>query len=261
MPHACRLGYSGDPFDGQIEGLISIYSYPLLSIWKFLGFLPDPIIKMPLVGPHSDVPLPPAGRSVNESFSSHHHLEHHRLSVYSWWIMHPPVTLPQVNVQSVVLLQNYPAGHLILGIWLNFSFNYPVLCRAIEDSHKGPLLLMWAICFLSKMPTFPKPPTAPWASSHSFQGYVTLCKHTTKPQHAWRYSKCPFYSSWSSVINPDRNVWIFSSHVPSSLVLAVENIYYSGARGRESTALWAISANDHFKLSATLWHPFWDDLC
>lgn len=179
---------------------------------------------MTLLRPRSDVPLPPAGRSVNESFSSHHHLEHRRLSVYSWWMMHPPVTLPQVNVQSAVLLQNYPAGHLILGIWLNFSFNYPVLCRAIEDSHKGPLLLMWAICFLSKMPTFPKPPTAPWASSHSFQGCVTLCKHTVKPQHAWRYSKCPFYSSWSSVINPDRNVWIFSSHVLSSLLLAV--VYY-----------------------------------
>lgn len=60
-----------------------------------------------------------------------------------------------------MFLQNYPAGHLIWGIWLNFSFNYPVLCRAIEDSHKGPLLLMWAICFLSKMPTFSKPPQPP----------------------------------------------------------------------------------------------------
>lgn len=127
------------------------------------------------------------------------------VSVDCWTIMHLPVTLPQVNVQSVVLLQNYPAGHLILGIWLNFSFNYPVLCRAIEDRHKGPLLLMWTICFLSKMPTFPKPPTAPWASSRGFQGCVTLCKHTAKPQRAWRYSKCPFYSSWSSVINPNRN--------------------------------------------------------
>lgn len=138
-------------------------------------------------------------------FFNSHHLEHHRVCVYCWRIMHPPVTLPQVNVQSVVLLQNYPAGHLILVIWLNFSFNYPVLCRAIEDSHKGPLLLMWTICFLSKMPTFPKPPTAPWASSHGFQGCVTLCKHTAKPQRAWRYSKCPFYSRWSTVINPNRN--------------------------------------------------------
>lgn len=66
-----------------------------------------------------------------EYLSSHHHLEHHRVSVYSWRIMHPPMTLPQVNVQWVVF---YPAGHLILGIWLNFTFNYPVLCRAIEDS-------------------------------------------------------------------------------------------------------------------------------
>lgn len=81
------------------------------------------------------------------------------------------------------------------------------------------------------------PPRAPWASSHSFQGCVTLCKHVEKPQRAWRYSKCPFYSSWSSVINPGRNLWTFSSHVPSSPVLSVENVYYSRMHGTGSTTL------------------------
>lgn len=184
--------------------------------------------------PPTDVPLPPAGRTVNGILQRSSSPGTHRVWVYCWRIKHPPVTLPQVNVQSVVLWQNYPAGHLILGFWLNFSFNYPVLCRAIEDSHKGPLLLMWTICFRSKMPTFPKPPTAPWASSRSFQGCVTLCKHTAKPQRAWRYSKCPFYSSWWSVINPNRNQQIFSSGVLGMLVLDIENVCYSCVHGTEN---------------------------
>lgn len=117
-----------------------------------------------------------------EFSSSHHHLEHHRACVYCWRIMHPPVTLPQVNVQSVVLLQNYPAGHLILGIWLNFSFNYPVLNRAIEDSHKGPLLLMWTICFLSKNAYLSKAPDSPMGILMRFSGLCdTMQTHCKTP--------------------------------------------------------------------------------
>lgn len=138
---------------------------------------------MTLLWPHTDASLPPAGRSVNGILQqSSSPGTPSCVCVYRWRIMHPPVTLPQVNVQSVVLLQNYPAGHLILGIWLNFSFNYPVLYRAIEDSHKGPLLLMWTICFLSKNAYLSKAPDGPMGILMRFSGLCdTMQTHCKTP--------------------------------------------------------------------------------